>query len=333
MWETEPDSWSKLVFVAAGDVGWIQVHDLCDGFTNLGQRSLAVEWAESWMHARERQLCSFEPVISKVVGDALARFAAKQAEDDAKVRADPIFQRFAKESARSDAAEQAVATAIAPLLKERDKYFAALSGPGSVPPETDEAIRALNLRIDEVRLATFAAHGYGVDVPPKSPAELLNRLKAIELDWVFDLREAAGYPQPTEFLWRHAQTLVQQHPFLPPLPDKPDDGRQRYAALVRWCMGQAVTSAGGLGVDTKEPGDVGAAVTPQRFPVSWYNNATRTALYPALLRRALSERRITGVKPAGRHLLDFESVKLAYPQYAPMLDAAIRRMSSNRNQT
>ncbi|MCC6321732.1 MAG: hypothetical protein IT438_09910 [Phycisphaerales bacterium] len=61
-WEDEPDNWSKVILTACGEAGWIQLHDLLDGFADTGipfdrhKRASAIEWAESWMNARERQL-------------------------------------------------------------------------------------------------------------------------------------------------------------------------------------------------------------------------------------------------------------------------------------
>lgn len=61
-WNDEPDSWSKVILTACGEAGWIQLHDLLDGFADTGipadkhKRAIAIEWAESWMNARERQL-------------------------------------------------------------------------------------------------------------------------------------------------------------------------------------------------------------------------------------------------------------------------------------
>jgi hypothetical protein len=62
-WEDEPDNHLIVILTACGEAGWIQHHELLDGFS-AGRggysadslRSLAIEWAESWMNARERQL-------------------------------------------------------------------------------------------------------------------------------------------------------------------------------------------------------------------------------------------------------------------------------------
>lgn len=62
MWNDDPDGWSNVVLIECGDDGWIQPHDLLDGFGDTGipadnhKRLSAVLWAESWMSARERQL-------------------------------------------------------------------------------------------------------------------------------------------------------------------------------------------------------------------------------------------------------------------------------------
>lgn len=62
IWSKDPDSWSKVVMIACGEHGWIEEHDLLDGFASTepqeqGKRAVAIGWAESWMNARERQLC------------------------------------------------------------------------------------------------------------------------------------------------------------------------------------------------------------------------------------------------------------------------------------
>lgn len=69
MWEEEPDNWSKVILTACGEAGWIQLHDLLDGFKDTGipadkhKRPAAIEWAESWMNARERQLAEPEAMM------------------------------------------------------------------------------------------------------------------------------------------------------------------------------------------------------------------------------------------------------------------------------
>jgi hypothetical protein len=62
-WEDEPANHLIVILTAYGEAGWIQHHELLDGFS-AGRggysaeslRLLAIEWAESWMNARERQL-------------------------------------------------------------------------------------------------------------------------------------------------------------------------------------------------------------------------------------------------------------------------------------
>lgn len=52
-----------MALIAWGPTGSIEVHDLDEGFADTGElfkrgrRASAIEWAESWMNARERQLC------------------------------------------------------------------------------------------------------------------------------------------------------------------------------------------------------------------------------------------------------------------------------------
>lgn len=57
-WDNELGQGTMIVLYAAGSAGSISCPDLDDGFTDLSKRVHAIEWAESWMNARERQLCA-----------------------------------------------------------------------------------------------------------------------------------------------------------------------------------------------------------------------------------------------------------------------------------
>jgi hypothetical protein len=84
-WDDEPDNWSKVILSASGEAGWIQLHDLLDGFTDTGipadnhKRLSAIEWAESWMNARERQLCQPATVDPGAIDRAAERAAERVA--------------------------------------------------------------------------------------------------------------------------------------------------------------------------------------------------------------------------------------------------------------
>lgn len=82
-WADEVDSWSKMILTACGPAGSIELHDLLDGFADTGipaelhKRESAIEWAESWMNARERQLAKPAAVsVSPELLDQLQRAAA-----------------------------------------------------------------------------------------------------------------------------------------------------------------------------------------------------------------------------------------------------------------
>lgn len=80
-WQDEPPSWSKFVLVNSGEDGWLELHDLLDGFADPDKRIRAIVWAESWMNARERQLC--QPAA--VDPHAIERAAERAAQNVARV--------------------------------------------------------------------------------------------------------------------------------------------------------------------------------------------------------------------------------------------------------
>lgn len=84
--DEEEESWSKVILTACGEAGWIQLHDLLDGFADTGipadkhKRESAIEWAESWMNARERQLA--QPAAVSLSSDLLERLQLAAASVD-----------------------------------------------------------------------------------------------------------------------------------------------------------------------------------------------------------------------------------------------------------
>lgn len=176
-----------------------------------------------------------EPGPADPVSDALTRHDAQRKADEAKLLADPVFRAAADHGERWKLAQRAAAEAAAPFRAELDKLIA--EHPNGYAPESDTARRfdALKWAIQDAEMKGYAQHGFTLAIPPKSPAELLARLKRVELNWWFDLQETANLPCPSELLWQDAEGLRKRDPFLPALPTKPDAGRERYAALVRWC--------------------------------------------------------------------------------------------------
>ncbi|MBX3404144.1 MAG: hypothetical protein KF699_12100 [Phycisphaeraceae bacterium] len=169
------------------------------------------------------------------VSDALTRHEAQRKADEAKLLADPVFRAAAEHGKRWELAQRAAADAAAPFRAEVDKLIA--DHPHGYAPESETARRfdALKWAIQDAETKAYAAHGFQQTTAPKSPADLLARLKRVELNWWFDLQETANLPRPSELLWQDAEGLRKRDPFLPELPAKPDAGRERYAALIRWC--------------------------------------------------------------------------------------------------
>lgn len=216
--------------------------------------------------------------------DARTRHDAQRKEDEAKLLANPVFRAAAEHDERGKLAQRAAAEAAAPFRAELDKLIAA--HPNGCAPNSDTSKRfdALIWAIQDAETKGFAEHGFRRAIPPKSPAELLARLKRVELNWWFDLQEAANLPRPSELLWQDAERLRKCDPFLPALPAKPDDGRERYAVLVRWCeqcialaptptgsvspdlVAKSVAAAAGLSAAVGKNGDDGtsAAKTPSK---------------------------------------------------------------------
>lgn len=169
------------------------------------------------------------------VADAEARYAAKTKADKAALLADPVVKAEIENGKRWDAAQRDAADAAAPYRAELDRLIAA--NPRGYIPESETAhrIEALKSAIQDAELTARTQHGFSPRKAPANPTQLLKRLRAIALDWQFDLGESADHPRPTDLLWGDAEGLRKRDPFLAALPAEPDDGRQRYAALVRWC--------------------------------------------------------------------------------------------------
>lgn len=99
-WADEEDSAFKWVFVEHGEAGWIQLHDLADGFGAARDghsaeflQTAAIQWAETWMNARERQLClAAELAASTVPARAIANKGPTSADlaDEAGISLDTL---------------------------------------------------------------------------------------------------------------------------------------------------------------------------------------------------------------------------------------------------
>ncbi len=171
------------------------------------------------------------------IDDALTRHAAQSKADEAALLADPVFRAAADHGERWKLAQRAAEDATAPFRVELNRLTA--EHPTGCDPDSQafKRIEALAWAVRDAESRAYAEHGFGPATPPRSPAELLARLKSIEHNWLFDLQETANNPRPTDFLWRDAEGLRNRDPFLPELPAKSDAGEERFVALVRWCEG------------------------------------------------------------------------------------------------
>jgi hypothetical protein len=112
-WADEPDNWSKVILTACGEAGWIQLHDLLDGFADTAipsdrhKRLSAIEWAESWMNARERQLSQSASVsIPTEVIERLERLASLMPSDAERLRGpDSMDESLQKADPKDDRIE------------------------------------------------------------------------------------------------------------------------------------------------------------------------------------------------------------------------------------
>lgn len=226
------------------------------------------------------------------VADALTHAAAERKADEATLRADPVFRAAAEHGQRWTQAQRAAAEAAAPFRAELDKLTAA--HPHGYGPESDEAERfdALRLAIRDAEAREYAKHGFTRSVPPTSPAELLARLNSIELNWWFDLQETMSLSRPTELLWQDADRLRKRNPFLPVLPTKPDDGRERYVVLVRWCKESVAANERG---DDRNGEFAQRSVSEDKWvePIDEYDES----LLEFLNRKPILRRKISDVLP------------------------------------
>ena len=170
-----------------------------------------------------------------LVGDARARHEAEKKRAEAELSADPVFRTEVAHGERWDKAKRAAIDAAAPYRAEIDKLIASHPAGYARGSEASQSFDALNWAAKDAEAKAYALAGFQKATAPKSPHDLLARLKRVELNWWFDLQEAGNLPRPSELLWQKAEGLREQDPFLPPLPLKPDAGRERYAVLVRWC--------------------------------------------------------------------------------------------------
>lgn len=184
-------------------------------------------------NANARSVAASLPVDP--VSDALSRHDAAKKADEAKLLADPVFRAVADRGKRWELAQRAAMDAAAPFRTELEKLTAEHPNANARNSETSKRIDTLQWAIQDAEAKARAQHGFGKAIAPASPAELLARLRQDELKWWSDLEETVNLPRPSDCLWRDAEELRKRDPFLPTLPTKPDAGRERYAALVRWC--------------------------------------------------------------------------------------------------
>jgi len=173
------------------------------------------------------------PPPSDTVADAVARFDAKRRREEAALTADPSFAAGAARGEKWRAAEREVAAATKPLGDAIKRFIA---DHPSCPPDSGLAhtFEALKWAWIDARDRAFALAGFPLRERPSNAASLLAELRGVKLDGCFTLAELCNMPRPTEGWWQDAEGLIRSNPFLPALPEKPDDGRARYAALVRW---------------------------------------------------------------------------------------------------
>jgi len=164
IWDDESDNWSKVILTGCGEAGWIQLHDLLDGFegtsvpTIVHARKSAIEWAESWMNARERQLAdaavaSVSPDLMDLlqrVASATAPPAGAQNDDGDASRRLPKLKPWALEAWRANQAGMTV-TGIAEALSVKYK------DPSIKQPRVSEQIARAKKHAEASGLAEIAA--------------------------------------------------------------------------------------------------------------------------------------------------------------------------------
>ncbi len=174
---------------------------------------------------------------------ALAGQEARKKAAEAALANDPRFRAAVEQWERWVRAQRAAADASAPFREELHRLIAAHPTGYAPDSETARDFDALKQSIADSEATAFAAHGFPLRKRPGSIPELTALLRSLTPDRWFDLQELMSLPRPTDTLWRDAEDLLGRDPFLAPLPAKPDDGRQRYAALVKWSESQVEAAA------------------------------------------------------------------------------------------
>lgn len=159
-WDREEDGWSKVILTAFGDSGRIELFDLLDGFADPGtpdssfMRETAIEWAESWMNARERQLAA-------PASGAHSDGANKLVQHIEELK--PTGERL---QSPLDVALAPLTTTLAPLYAELDKI--AIQYPKGYPVGSPTSVRvaALHEQINKTRDDFLKSHGYQGERPP-----------------------------------------------------------------------------------------------------------------------------------------------------------------------
>lgn len=246
------------------------------------------------------------------VSDALTRHDAQRKADEAELLADPGFQAAVEHGKRWELAQRAAAEASAPFRAELYKLIAEHPVFDS---ESDTARRfdALKWAIQDAEAKAYAQHGFTLAIPPKSPAELLARLKRVELNWGFDLQETTNLPRPSELLWQDAEGLRERDPSLPELPAKPDAGRARYVALVRWCEACARARS--------TNGNAATKALPARTEVVLWEGAAHTDRNIRLARTRSAYLEAHGDVPAAMKALEDAGNPVARSTFYNHLDA------------
>lgn len=191
-----------------------------------------------------------QAVINPSGFDALADARRRRDEDEAKLKADPWFRSAVAHGERWEAAQTAVRLAEAPYRDVRDKLIRDHGGGYAADSSTARDFEALNLAIEQVKLDTFAAHGFFPAKDPRTPEEIGAKLAGLNPNLVIELADHAGSKGPSDAfekeslqLWQAAEKWLGVHPTLPRLPAKPERGVDRLTLLRAWCEGCAVAEA------------------------------------------------------------------------------------------
>lgn len=176
-----------------------------------------------------------DAAAESIIDEVMAGSDPEEEPDEAALRADPVFVAAVEQGRRWETAQNAAVSASKPY---RDTLrWLIVRHPDGWPEGSEKGrqFRALTRVIQDAELQAHAQHGIQPAKSPETPKELLAMLRAITMNWWFDLQERTNQPRPTNFLWRDAEKLAERDSSLPELPDKPDDGRKRIAMLVQWC--------------------------------------------------------------------------------------------------